>query len=138
MSIPVYQQIKDILKEDIKQGKYRPGDAVPSVNQLAKVFSTSRNTSVKAIADLVHEGIVYTVQGKGTIVSDLRKEIKESKPKKRNSSVLGIVIILADFDNINHPYMARTIKGNIRKRRLVRIKSGLGYVPGLRRIHSGG
>lgn len=137
MSIPVYQQIKDILREEIKQGKYRPGDAILSVNQLAKVFSTSRNTSVKAIADLVHEGIVYTVQGKGTIVSDLRKEIKESKPKKRNSSVPGIVIILAEFDNINHPYMARTIKGNIPKKRLVRIRSGLGYAPGRRRIHSG-
>ncbi len=102
MSIPVYQQIKDILREEIRQGKYKAGNTIPSVNQLAKDFSTSRNTSVKAIADLVHEGIVYTVQGKGTIVSDLRKEVKESKPmKKRNSSVLYIVILLADFDNIN-------------------------------------
>ena len=102
MSIPVYQQIKDILREEIRQGKYKAGNTIPSANQLAKDFSTSRNTSVKAIADLVHEGIVYTVQGKGTIVSDLRKEVKESKPmKKRNSSVLYIVILLADFDNIN-------------------------------------
>ena len=102
MRIPVYQQIKDILREEIRQGKYKPGNTIPSANQLAKDFSTSRNTSVKAIADLVHEGIVYTVQGKGTIVSDLRKEVKESKPmKKRNSSVLYIVILLADFDNIN-------------------------------------
>ena len=102
MSIPVYQQIKDILREEIRQGKYKAGNTIPSANQLAKDFSTSRNTSVKAIADLVHEGIVYTVQGKGTIVSDLRKKVKESKPmKKRNSSVLYIVILLADFDNIN-------------------------------------
>ena len=102
MRIPVYQQIKDILREEIRQGKYKPGNTIPSANQLAKDFSTSRNTSVKAIADLVHEGIVYTVQGKGTIVSDLRKEVKESKPmKKMNSSVLYIVLLLADFDNIN-------------------------------------
>ena len=102
MRIPVYQQIKDILREEIRQGKYKAGNTIPSANQLAKDFSTSRNTSVKAIADLVHEGIVYTVQGKGTIVSDLRKEVKESKPmKKMNSSVLYIVLLLADFDNIN-------------------------------------
>jgi DNA-binding GntR family transcriptional regulator len=102
MRIPVYQQIKDILREEIRQGKYKPGNTIPSANQLAKDFSTSRNTSVKAIADLVHEGIVYTVQGKGTIVSDLRKKVKESKPmKKMNSSVLYIVLLLADFDNIN-------------------------------------
>ena len=102
MRIPVYQQIKDILREEIRQGKYKPGNTIPSANQLAKDFATSRNTSVKAIANLVHEGIVYTVQGKGTIVSDLRKEVKESKPmKKMNSSVLYIVLLLADFDNIN-------------------------------------
>ncbi len=137
MSIPVYQQIKDILREEIRQGKYKAGNTIPSANQLAKDFSTSRNTSVKAIADLVHEGIVYTVQGKGTIVSDLRKEVKESKLKKRNSSVPGIVIILADFDNINHPYMAKTIKGNMQKKRLLRVKYSLDHAPGRHRIHSG-
>ena len=102
MSIPVYQQIKDILREEIRQGKYKAGNTIPSANQLAKDFSTSRNTSVKAIADLVHEGIVYTVQGKGTIVSDFRKKEEEPKSKKkRNSSFLYIVILLADIDNIN-------------------------------------
>ena len=83
MSIPVYQQIKDILREEIRQGKYKAGNTIPSVNQLAKDFATSRNTSVKAIANLVHEGIVYTVQGKGTIVSDLRKKKKNLNPGKR-------------------------------------------------------
>ncbi|MFA7231019.1 MAG: GntR family transcriptional regulator [Victivallaceae bacterium] len=112
MSIPAYQQIKDVLKEEIKQGKYKPGATLPSVNQLAKDFSTSRNTSVKAITDLVHEGIVYTVQGKGTLVSDFRREIKNAASgKNRNSSVPCIGILLADFDNIDHPYMAKIIKG---------------------------
>ena len=40
MKIPVYQQIKDVIQEEIKQGKYNPGDILPSVNQLAKMFST--------------------------------------------------------------------------------------------------
>ncbi len=121
MSIPAYQQIKDILKEEIKQGKYKPGDALPSVNQLAKVFSTSRNTSVKAITDLVHEGIVYTVQGKGTVVSDFRKEIANAASgRKRNSSVPCIGILLADFDNIDHPYMAKIIKGISEKTKIIK------------------
>jgi DNA-binding LacI/PurR family transcriptional regulator len=123
MSIPAYQQIKDILREEIKQGKYKPGDALPSINQLAKVFSTSRNTSVKAIADLVHEGIVYTVQGKGTVVSDFRKAVDNAASKNRkkiNSSVPGIGILLADFDNIDHPYMAKIIKGISEKAKTIK------------------
>ena len=75
MGIPVYQQIKDIIREDIVQGKYIAGDLLPSVNQLAKMFATSRNTAVKAIADLAQEGVIHCVQGKGSIVNDLNKII---------------------------------------------------------------
>jgi len=121
MSIPAYQQIKDILKGEIQQGKYKPGDALPSVNQLAKMFATSRNTSVKAITDLVHEGIVFTVQGKGTLVSDFSKAPEANKSKKkRSSSVPCIGILLADFDNIDHPYMAKIIKGISEKAKAIK------------------
>ena len=37
-NIPMYQHIKDILKEEIRQGKYRPGDRLPSSNELAVLF----------------------------------------------------------------------------------------------------
>ncbi|OGV47763.1 MAG: hypothetical protein A2017_07225 [Lentisphaerae bacterium GWF2_44_16] len=112
MSTPVYQQIKDVIREEIKQGKYKPGDILPSVNQLAVMFSTSRNTAVKAVSDLAHDGIIYCVQGKGSVVSDLRKETKVRKTKNINkTSVPGIGILLADFDDINHPYMSKILKG---------------------------
>ncbi len=112
MKIPVYQQIKDIIREEIAQGKYKPGDTLPSVNQLAKMFSTSRNTAVKAIADLAHEGTVYCVQGKGSVVNDLRK--KKAHGHKRNRgkvSIPDIGILISDFDDLNHPYFSRLLKG---------------------------
>lgn len=121
MSIPAYKQIKDILGEEIKQGKYKPGDIIPSANQLAKMFSTSRNTSVKAITEMVHEGIVYTVQGRGTVVSDFSKEIKKSQIRKnRNTAIPSIGILLADFDDIDHPYMVKIIKGISEKARIIK------------------
>ena len=67
-NIPMYQHIKDILKEEIRQGKYRPGDRLPSSNELAVLFSTSRNTSVKALNELVMEGAASAVKGSGTTV----------------------------------------------------------------------
>lgn len=117
MKIPVYQQIKDIIREEIAQGKYKPGDTLPSVNQLAKLFSTSRNTAVKAIADLVHEGTIYCVQGKGSVVNDLRK-MTAHRPKKI-SSVPDIGILISDFDNLNHPYFTRLLKGISEKAKTV-------------------
>ena len=114
MSIPVYQRIKDVLTEEIRQGKYKPGDTLPSVNELAKMFSTSRNTSVKAINDLSHEGIIFCVQGKGSVVSDFHKKNKNLKSKAKasnNSSFPVIGILLADFDDMTHPYLSMVLKG---------------------------
>lgn len=115
MSIPIYQQIKDVLKEEIKQGKYKPGDVLPSVNQLAKMFSTSRNTAVKAIADLAHEGTIYCVQGKGSVVNDFSakqpQDAEVERPRRKNSSILDIGILIADFDNIHHPYFVKLLQG---------------------------
>lgn len=110
MKIPVYQQIKDIVREEIAQGKYKPGDTLPSVNQLAKIFSTSRNTAVKAINDLANEGTIYCIQGKGSVVNDLRKEVTRGD-KRRKSSIPDIGILISDFDDLNHPYFTRLLKG---------------------------
>ena len=111
MSIPAYKQIKDVLTEEIRQGKYKPGAVIPSVNRLSEMFGTSRNTAVKAVSDLVHEGIVYTVQGKGTLVRDLKNPKAVLHKRKENSTVPNVGILLADFDNIDHPYMSSIIKG---------------------------
>jgi LacI family transcriptional regulator, galactose operon repressor len=88
---------------------------LPSVNRLAEMFSTSRNTSVKAINDLTHEGIIYCVQGKGSVVNDLRKVNKSLKSRRlktsKTSFLSEIGVLLADFDDITHPYLAKILKG---------------------------
>jgi DNA-binding LacI/PurR family transcriptional regulator len=112
MKIPVYQQIKDIIREEIAQGKYKPGDLLPSANRLAEMFSTSRNTAVKAINDLAMEGAIHCIQGRGSIVNDLRKKTPGKRPDNRNrSSVPDIGILVADFDDLNHPYFTRLLRG---------------------------
>jgi len=118
MKIPVYQQIKDIIREEIAQGKYKPGDTLLSANQLAKMFSTSRNTAVKAINDLAHEGTIYCVQGKGSIVNDLRKKIVRGA-KREKSSIPEIGILISDFDDLNHPYFTRLLKGISEKAKML-------------------
>jgi LacI family transcriptional regulator, galactose operon repressor len=112
MAIPIYQQIKNILHEDIDQGKYLPGDLLPSVNQLAKMFATSRNTAVKAITDLAQEGVIYCVQGRGSIVNDPRKVIQAgNKSAGRKEIVPDIGILLANFDKLDNPYFVRLLQG---------------------------
>jgi len=66
--IPIYQLIKDVIREEVRQKKYQSGDKLPSVNQLARQFNTSRNTAIKAINDLCRDGLLESLQGVGTIV----------------------------------------------------------------------
>ncbi|WP_318245855.1 GntR family transcriptional regulator [Bacillus tianshenii] len=67
--VPLYHQLKEILKENILDQKWKPGDKIPSEHQLVEQYKVSRNTAKKAIEDLVNEGILYRVQGTGTFVN---------------------------------------------------------------------
>jgi GntR family transcriptional regulator len=65
----LYNHLKLHLKEAIQAGEYRPGDQVPSEHELMIQFNVSRATARKAISDLVLEGWLYRVQGRGTFVA---------------------------------------------------------------------
>lgn len=67
--IPLYHQLKEIMKEKIEAGEWVPGDKIPSENELRTQFDVSRNTAQKAIEDLVQDGRLRRIQGKGTFVS---------------------------------------------------------------------
>ncbi len=71
---PSYVKIKDYIIENIKQGKYEPGQKIPSEKELSQLFNVSRITATTAIRDLVSEGLVFRIQGKGTYVAEKREE----------------------------------------------------------------
>ncbi len=66
-ALPKYFQLKQVLREQIAQ--LEPGDAVPSEAELCQAHRISRTTVRKALNDLAQEGLVYTIQGKGTFVA---------------------------------------------------------------------
>jgi GntR family transcriptional regulator len=74
--IPLYHQLKEILQENIESGVWKPGDIIPSENQLMQEYTISRNTVKKSIEILVQEGALNRIQGKGTFVS--RPKIAQS------------------------------------------------------------
>ncbi|KWW18689.1 hypothetical protein AS888_06900 [Peribacillus simplex] len=66
----LYEKVYQSLKKDIKEGKYKPGDRIPSEKELSDIFEISRITSKRALGKLVEDGVVYRTQGKGTFVSE--------------------------------------------------------------------
>jgi len=73
-NIPQYVKIKNYIKENIKLGKIKTGDKIPSEKELGDIFNVSRITATTAVRDLVNEGLVYRIQGKGTFVTERNVE----------------------------------------------------------------
>lgn len=66
---PMYLQIKETLKLRILNGDYAAHERLPSESELMKHFGVSRITVRQALRDLHSDGLVFSVQGKGTFVS---------------------------------------------------------------------
>lgn len=69
---PVYMQIVKILKKSISTGHFKPGDKLPSENQLCNEFSVSPMTVRRALDVLIDQNIIYGVQGKGTYIRKIK------------------------------------------------------------------
>jgi GntR family transcriptional regulator len=66
---PLYDQIKILLTQSLIAGEWKPGEAIPSENELAARFRVSQGTVRKAIDALSAESILVRRQGKGTYVA---------------------------------------------------------------------
>ena len=70
MAGPLYRQIADQLRHLIESGELEAGMQIPTEDQLMGQFHTSRNTVRGALRELTTRGLVYTLHGKGTFVSE--------------------------------------------------------------------
>ncbi|MCP1110409.1 GntR family transcriptional regulator [Ohessyouella blattaphilus] len=66
--MPIYLQLREIIRSKIEEGEYMPGTAIPSENKLADTFGINRLTVRNAVEALANEGILQRVQGKGVFV----------------------------------------------------------------------
>ena len=67
--LPLYQQLAELLKEEIHAGRYKQGQKLPTELELCKLYHVSRNTVRGALQQLEKENLLLRQQGKGTFVS---------------------------------------------------------------------
>jgi LacI family transcriptional regulator len=75
----LYRQLADLLSKDIQAGVFKPGDMLPSMDELARRYEINKATVRQAISELITEGAIYSIPAKGTFVSD-------PSPTRRNST----------------------------------------------------
>lgn len=74
--VPLYVQLKEILREQIRSKAWKPGDRIPTEEAIKEHFQVSRATVRQAIAVLEQEGHLSRHQGRGTFVSQPKIEMK--------------------------------------------------------------
>jgi GntR family transcriptional regulator len=69
LPVPIWSQIEESVRHLVASGALRPGDAVPSVRDLAREQRVNPNTVAKAYQRLAEAGILETRRGEGTFVA---------------------------------------------------------------------
>jgi GntR family transcriptional regulator len=69
---PLYAQIRDALREEIRNGRLRQHERIPSESELGKIHKASRITVRRALSDLENEQLIFKIAGKGAFVAKPR------------------------------------------------------------------
>lgn len=77
-SRPIYEQVRDGLRQLLMAGGILPGEKLPSVRALAAKLTINPNTIQRAYEALEKEGYVYTLVGKGTFAAE-RSDVNEER-----------------------------------------------------------
>lgn len=82
LPIPLYYQLKTMIIKQIERGELRPGDKVPTEEELCEYYDISRTPVRQALLELVNEGVLTRRAGMGTFIT----------AKGANKVVLRVVV----------------------------------------------
>ena len=101
---PIFVQICNNIRQQIKSGILAPGERLPSMNQLAIMLDISRETTKKAYNALVKDNLLTAWRGKGIFVA------------AKDGSRFREILVLLDKQSVYNQIMLRsfqeTLKGN--------------------------
>lgn len=92
---PIYTQICDGFRDQIRAGILQPGDKLPSVRELATQLTINPNTIARSYRELELQGWVASVAGKGCFVSGVPKGMEPEEEK-----------LLKEFDKLTARLLA--------------------------------
>lgn len=102
--IPYYVQIKDIIRDLIERGEWKPGDVLPGEPELCHIFGVSRTVIRQALQELTYEGFLVRERGRGTFVAE---------PKISESLVQRLTGFYQDMADRGYPPVTQVLKQEI-------------------------
>ncbi len=99
-SVPIYEQIKNAIINQIMNGELEEDEALPSIRSLASDIKISVMTIKKAYDELESEGYIVSIQGKGTFVAPKNTELAKEQAQKDIEDNIQKAIDIANRFNI--------------------------------------
>ncbi|MCI8794353.1 MAG: GntR family transcriptional regulator [Bacilli bacterium] len=109
-SVPIYEQIKSSIIEQIMSGVLKENEMLPSIRSLASDIRISVMTIKKAYDELEQDGYIVTVQGKGSFVVPKNIELAKEQARKDIEIFLNKSIKLAQMYNISEQEVLEIFK----------------------------
>lgn len=79
--------IVEQLAQAIGRGDYPPGQRLPSEHELADLFGVNRHTVRRALAELMHNGLVRSARGSGTFVEEFAVDLVLGRRTRHRASL---------------------------------------------------
>lgn len=90
--IPLYIQVKEAVLAEIKSGVWKTGDKLPTERELSEKLKVSRNTVSQAYQELEAEGVLSSVQGRGTFVCDRDDAVRIENRKELLLKIIDVAM----------------------------------------------
>ena len=100
-NIPIYEQIKEQIKNKIISNELKAGDLLPSIRSLAKDLRISVITTKNAYEELEREGYVETIPAKGTYVSNKNVELIREEQLQKVENLIDTAVSIAKISDIS-------------------------------------
>lgn len=108
--VPIYEQIKSSIIEQIMSGVLKENEMLPSIRSLASDIRISVMTIKKGYDELEQDGYIVTVQGKGSFVVPKNIELAKEQARKDIEIFLNKSIKLAQMYNISEQEVLEIFK----------------------------
>ena len=98
---PLYEQVKEQIKNKIVANELKAGEILPSIRSLAKDLRISVITTKNAYDELEKEGYVETIPGKGTYVANKNTELIKEEQLQKVEGLIDTAVLIAKISGIS-------------------------------------
>ncbi len=99
--VPIYEQIKEQIKNKIISGELKEQELLPSIRVLAKDLRCSVITTKNAYEELEKDGYIKSIPSKGFYVAKINKDLAREEQLNKIQDLLDSAIVIAKTNKIS-------------------------------------